>query len=76
MTEIYSGAVYFGVPTGTYFTAFLIVMVMFLGPTLVALGWALTVGESQRPMLRLVPAFDRLRGVGEDRSGRRPDQAA
>jgi hypothetical protein len=73
LTEIYSGATYFGIPMTSYIVAFSIVMAMFVLPTLIALGWALTAGQARRPALHLVPSLDRFRRV---RSREERDRAA
>lgn len=81
ITEIYSGATYFGIPVRPYFGAYLLMMIMYLGPTLVALGWALTVGQGRRPALRLVRPLGRWRDVHRpveqrEEGARRGDRAA
>lgn len=63
ISEIYSGATYFGVPLGPYFGAYTILMVLYLVPTLIAIGWALTVGQGRWPALRLVRPLGRGRYV-------------
>jgi hypothetical protein len=79
ITEIFSGAVSFGVPVQPYMAAYLLMMVMFLGPALIALAWGLTIGQGNRTALRLVRPLERvgehvgLTGLGRDQ---RSDRAA
>jgi hypothetical protein len=74
MTEIYSGATYFGVPLKPYFGAYILMMVMFLGPTLAALGWALTAGQRRLSVLRVVRPFPVLDRSGEPISTEEEDR--
>jgi hypothetical protein len=80
MTQIYSGADYFGIPLQPYMAAYLLVMIMFLGPTLIALGWALTIGQENRTALRLVRPLERVGErvgltTGLERERRRDEEA-
>ncbi|MFL5812459.1 MAG: hypothetical protein ACJ763_02685 [Bdellovibrionia bacterium] len=60
ITQIYSGADYFGVPLQPYMAAYIFMMIMYLGPTLIALAWALTIGQGNRTALRLVRPLERV----------------
>jgi hypothetical protein len=60
ITQIYSGADFFGVPLRPYMAAYLFMMIMYLGPTLIALAWALTIGQENRTALRLVRPLERV----------------
>jgi hypothetical protein len=58
LTHLQSSAP-FGIPANLYGTASIILAVMYFGPTLIALGWALTKGQSEWPVLRLVRPLGR-----------------
>jgi hypothetical protein len=75
ITEIYSGAEFFGVPPNLYFSAYVILMIMFLVPTLVSIGWALVSERNRAKALRLVRPLSWTRYVPAESEGR-SDRAA